>query len=330
MLISLSQLSSCSDPLDKIYAIYGLLPDNFQRLPAVDYSRDKSKLYEDFTRATIELTEKFWPASLRWRTEPVFDLPSWVPDVSHRKKTATSKLFTAKFFDTLESMKMMATLQSKVNLRTLQTSKPGTIALKGRAYTTIIQFDKRWPKWEESRWQLFLCLVHWIVFCLSAEGLDNPYDSQGGRLPALGELLMVDFPDEPGRIAPKQFASIVTWIDKMPRSDPSQADDSNADHRWRQQVHADKDVRDFVGCTTYYLAESILFRTATGHLGRTVAHIEQGDTIALLAGSDWPVILRQQDDIWRFIGPAYITGIMSGEAWPPDTNTDELETFILI
>jgi hypothetical protein len=56
--ILLSRSNNCSDPLDKIYGLYAVLAEQFEQLPAVDYSRDNNKVYEDFT----------WPLSSRPRS----------------------------------------------------------------------------------------------------------------------------------------------------------------------------------------------------------------------------------------------------------------------
>jgi hypothetical protein len=56
--ILLTRSNNCSDPLDKIYGLYAVLAEQFEQLPAVDYSRDKNKVYEDFT----------WPLSSRLRS----------------------------------------------------------------------------------------------------------------------------------------------------------------------------------------------------------------------------------------------------------------------
>ena len=39
------------------------------------------------------------------------------------------------------------------------------------------------------------------------------------------------------------------------------------------------------------------------------------DSIVLLEGADAPVVLRHNGDKWLFVGPAFVVGIMDGEAW---------------
>lgn len=42
---------------------------------------------------------------------------------------------------------------------------------------------------------------------------------------------------------------------------------------------------------------------------------EPGDQLVLLHGAKWPVVLRRVEDSWRWIGFAYVYGVMQGEAW---------------
>jgi hypothetical protein len=55
------------------------------------------------------------------------------------------------------------------------------------------------------------------------------------------------------------------------------------------------------------------------------------DSIVLLEGADYPVVLRRRGDKWLFVGPAYVVGIMDGEAWlDEDGAVHDLQEFVLI
>ncbi|KAF2260543.1 hypothetical protein CC78DRAFT_523119 [Lojkania enalia] len=56
-----------------------------------------------------------------------------------------------------------------------------------------------------------------------------------------------------------------------------------------------------------------------------------GDSVVLLKGAEWPVVLRQEGRKWRFICPTFVTGIMDGEAWVDTSGqVDKLTKFILV
>lgn len=73
--------------------------------------------------------------------------------------------------------------------------------------------------------------------------------------------------------------------------------------------------------------ERRVIRTETGRLGIAPSRTQEGDVIAILAGSDTPFVLRPQqtddaaeltDQTYSLIGNAYVHSIMWGEAWPED------------
>jgi hypothetical protein len=66
-------------------------------------------------------------------------------------------------------------------------------------------------------------------------------------------------------------------------------------------------------------------------LGTSFHSAVAGDSIVLLDGADWPVVLRQAGSKWRLIGPAFVTGIMDGEAWSNENGqVHGMSTFVLI
>ncbi|KAK5652674.1 hypothetical protein OQA88_10268 [Cercophora sp. LCS_1] len=56
------------------------------------------------------------------------------------------------------------------------------------------------------------------------------------------------------------------------------------------------------------------FSTADGYLGIGPASLEEGDGLFILAGADYPFVLREIDGGYEVIGEAYVHGIMHGEA----------------
>ncbi|RGP78938.1 aminoglycoside n [Fusarium longipes] len=87
-----------------------------------------------------------------------------------------------------------------------------------------------------------------------------------------------------------------------------------------------------------FLGGSILFLTASGHVGVSNFDLQLGDQIVLLAGCSFPVILRpstHHPGKAYFLGVTYVAGISHGEAWyhEHDTSTKintKQEIFTLI
>ncbi|KAI1389442.1 heterokaryon incompatibility protein-domain-containing protein [Hypoxylon trugodes] len=66
----------------------------------------------------------------------------------------------------------------------------------------------------------------------------------------------------------------------------------------------------------------------TGYLSMAYHHCQEGDQVFLLAGSDVPIILRPHGHEFRVVAPAYVHGVMKGEAWPDDES--QLRDLILV
>lgn len=65
-------------------------------------------------------------------------------------------------------------------------------------------------------------------------------------------------------------------------------------------------------------------------VGSCFNKVEIKDKIVLLEGAEWPVILRLKDAEWIFISPAFVLGMMDGEAWPKDRVSHQAEEFVLV
>lgn len=63
---------------------------------------------------------------------------------------------------------------------------------------------------------------------------------------------------------------------------------------------------------TRYHSFSIL---DSGYMCLNLLQSHPGDQVFLIPGSDWPLVLRPEGDSYRFVGPAYVHGIMNGEGW---------------
>lgn len=73
-----------------------------------------------------------------------------------------------------------------------------------------------------------------------------------------------------------------------------------------------------------------LHRSSTVSWGTTFRVANEADEVALLEGADWPVVMRREETSWRFIGPAFIVGMMDGEQWADEEGeVGELTHFIL-
>ena len=216
-----------------------------------------------------------------------------------------------------------ATCNSTISVKALQDSSVNTIVLKGTDFAIVPDVAMTWPKTpkhgeEDPVFRDVSRLARWILF-LGA----NPHDQC--LLDFLCGLYWIAEIIKADRRAVKQYEAFSTWIFRF----PSDIDDDSL-RRWMASIRRAKAEEDVLESLYIKAPGATLFRTGTGHIGITFGAIKEGNTIALLAGAEYPVVLRcDGENCWDYIGPAYIVRIMTGNAWPKDKDTDEMETFVL-
>lgn len=70
-----------------------------------------------------------------------------------------------------------------------------------------------------------------------------------------------------------------------------------------------------------------LFDTTAGYLGLGLRDVQQGDSVCILNGCQFPMVLRQHGEFWKVVGEAYVHGLMDGEA---DALGLDSETFVIV
>jgi hypothetical protein len=73
-----------------------------------------------------------------------------------------------------------------------------------------------------------------------------------------------------------------------------------------------------------------LFTVAEGLLGICWGDMHEGDVVTLLEGASAPIVLRKAEESYIYVAPAYVAGIMNGEAWDKERRVNELNTLTLV
>ncbi|EMC96747.1 hypothetical protein BAUCODRAFT_122712 [Baudoinia panamericana UAMH 10762] len=67
-------------------------------------------------------------------------------------------------------------------------------------------------------------------------------------------------------------------------------------------------------------------------LGKTFYTVQAGDSVVLLEGAEWPLVLRPSGLVWSLVGPAFVLDMMDGERWldSQDGESGDLQSFVLV
>ena len=63
--------------------------------------------------------------------------------------------------------------------------------------------------------------------------------------------------------------------------------------------------------------------TEKGYLGLAPEHVHTGDLVIIMMGSQVPLVLREVQQHYVFVGDAFIDGVMDGEAWAERDETEK-------
>lgn len=211
----------------------------------------------------------------------------------------------------------------------------GTIAIRGVRYAAVVAKDMAWSVKFSSCGQILIRLISWMGVCLdlfaSGPTPAPPTTDDDQPLWELREIFAMVRSANQRDTFRSQFSNIIDWYVDCFQEEAQVAQEgpekllSTLEKAFEADPYRQAFLRDLLP-----LEGSILFSTSDNSIGVTTAEVEPGDTIALLTGSNWPVILRPQGDDWRCIGASHIPSIMASEFWPPHKETDDLETFMLV
>ena len=80
-----------------------------------------------------------------------------------------------------------------------------------------------------------------------------------------------------------------------------------------------------------YCVRREFFVTAAGRVGLGPRAMQPGDLVAILRGGDTPFITRSTDDVYVLLAPAYVHGVMDGEAVREWMDSDDaIETVFVV
>lgn len=297
------------DSKDKVFGLLGLASGMWEGAIIPDYSQSTEDVYRDVMIACVERTGTV--EFLNYcHQEGGRELPSFIPDWSVPIDEVLNTVYTGRIAD----MEFDPSNGAKAQMAFIT---PSQAIFKGLIFEKITQLGP--PVFDSGAHKDFLLSLYEFsgIQYPTANNIEEATESElTFAMTMCGGINIVDLIRRPTTLEQDWpiFKKWVTWIALKDNS------------RYHEERY-DEEVLFFHRAHMIASHERRLIKTETGRLGIAPRRTQEGDVIAILAGSDTPFVLRPQqtddaaeltDQTYSLIGNAYIHSIMWGEAWPED------------
>lgn len=306
------QHKRCSEPKDKVYGIVGLTAAKDDPKLSVNYTKTIRRVYTDATKHIISRAEKLDIVCAKPRSSTSsHGLPSWVPDWD-----ADSRV-------TALPMKFCASQQTHAK----DAIRPLGYALTAKGYLVdVVQVHKpavrmSSPQDTKGAMETF-CVWHRLVRCFAPFIKDEALLGgtsivlkQSWRESAFSRVVSCSTNPVTQQRERDEFV-ISALVMEAARVCPELIEDELPYLSYREVTEMELPTAVALVKT---VAKIMLGRSffMSGHdnlLGMGPGNLTKGDIICILHGCQFPVVLRTAGDHYTLIGPAYIDGLMWGEA----------------
>ena len=324
---------ACIDPRDHIFGLVGVAHYLNLETPKVDYTMSNSEVFYHFMKAALkqrpdDLVE-FAVVDSRQTPE---DWPSWVPDLAStaRRSDFARTVYEAGYpldrtlSDESFSDSKRHLFLSGINFDTVRADHcPEIDLIPMRETDEIVPLLPRFKEYG------LIAEKFW------AEHLSNKsaYGDHDGQSQAFWRTLIANEYCGQPRLSDSHYESGAAESDEGQVYDYIMGRAPMPLHVPGFEPHAGGTktaIGNFMGSVSLVLPGRALFHTDHGYIGVGPAGLMAGDAIVVICGIRMPLILRRQscqgEGVWRFIGPAYVHGIMKGEVME-GKREDDLEQF---
>lgn len=319
----------CQDPRDKLYALVGVCEPLSRKLK-VDYLAPTRDVYTSFAKGEIEAGDELYTILTAGLHNPAdgenLNLPSWVPDLRGTTTVdiryvggAYLELFNADnnncndpFFAFSEesghSILQVEALLVETAIKALPFDNNGEV----RRSKLLSDFclaaggDFSVPKLR----QFFQ-----VAVSENSEFYGHKADSDGALKERMQRLILGFFGDL------QRLYGCRPVFDEFLRS--FNVDGLDMIHCQSQSIFRGSNCNGVHRNELEYLQRTLLhgdsrdstmFNTSSGSIGICPRKTQRGDVVAIIRGCRVPMILRNQEHYFMLVGPAYVSGIMQGEA----------------
>jgi hypothetical protein len=330
-------------PEDKIYGLYGVCKRLGFELPAPDYKKSLAQVYTEAARAIL-LYEPGLELLSAACESPGWEkgIPSWVPDFSGciRRWSPSNPphmtLYTRK--TPLVSGRSQCQYEFMMDGQALSVRgrRVGVLSAVGQPWRT----DASTNMLGDSQVQtgqyissLVDCIGSWL------DVVQGRADHPEGKV-AMQMLAQVLAQDSAQPLSKAQFEALIRYLSVLVERSRSEGV-----ARHKSLIAPEDSPLAYIQIGDYLVSKGMqvalghlstipwktVFRTVDGHLGGGNHTLQEGDIVAVFRGCAFAATLRPWGEGWyRYVGPAYVLGIMGGEFWDVRSAGEEDESFVLL
>jgi hypothetical protein len=330
-------------PEDKIFALHGICKRLGYAMQAPDYQKPLGTVYAEAAREIIYSDRAGLDRLLRCACESSGweqGIPSWVPNfagcIREWSPATPPHMFAHDRRDTMPAGN--STCQFAFS------ADGHAISIKGRRLGTVCAVGRPWVV-DNSATMLtgarsmmptdnnsILCLLESLESWLEiAEGLgEAPREHSAPAELLLAQVMAEDtMPVPPSPELLRDIAQAISTLVVSWRSntDPSRlilAEPQDYPEELVQigDCFLSREAHAAIGQINGMVWKTV-FRTVAGYLAAGTHSVQDGDIIVIFHGCSMPAALRPWGDRFRYISPAYVSGVMKGAFWNTSVGTDD-------
>ncbi|KAG7291026.1 hypothetical protein NEMBOFW57_001034 [Staphylotrichum longicolle] len=276
--------TGCVDPRDRIYALLGMCEPRLAARVRVDYTLPHAQVYADFFKLFVESYQSLLLLQYCDLERRGFaDAPTWVPDWDNTVVRPWQLVYAAGL--------------SRAQVA-FDPESGAMTALGVRAAKVAAVSEKKWLDSPDSVVQVFEMMKDWYRIW-------RQHCSEDAPLEEFITPLVYGWTSERRHVGISVAAHVADWLDLTGGDEEPSAD------KLGRSVLLQSIIRDERTCA--------FFCTDKGQCGLGSVGTKTGDTVSVILGSDYVMILRPQGgqtevgEKFQVVGPAYVHGIMDAQ-----------------
>lgn len=290
---------NASDPRDSIFGVLGLSKNFKSLLPTSDYSKSPTEVFTEVAKALLNETKSLSILIYATSVTPLPDHPSWVPYWSNPPLMKDTRDKTHRAAGKSEAVFAIS-------------SDDKELRVKGQYFDQV----KDLPLADLRGYERYPFFHHRVDSLRMSCGVGYS---------------LTKYPT--GESVEEALWRTLCWNSDSDHRRPEKEIYEIAFREWHSFLNSNdrmenikRDIRKKeISFALIVNSTAPLCTTVNGYLAAVPYIAKAGDCIAILAGVDFPFVLRPTEDHYRLVGPCYVHGIMRGEAFPE--YPEELEWF---